>query len=164
MSNLDLSRHRQLTYLSFELRRKSPDMFLADLPSFLSRLSVDRLQEVQFHTDADEEVGMGWDSIDWPRMDGALASLHKRCPSLIVTFHFSSLRPGDYHLPDVIIGSLTQRLPEALGAGMRIASIISSVLKQLPDSLEALRASERKFSMPPDEKHWLAVAAQPTLL
>lgn len=126
LSSINLSLHKRLMYLSLELCRESPDMFLTELPSFLSRHSVDHLQEVQFRTDAAEDVGIGWDSIDWPCMDEALASLHERCPSLIVTFHFSSFRPDVYETPDVV-RPLTQRLPVALGAGMRIASILASV-------------------------------------
>ena len=160
LRDLDLSRCRRLTHLTFVFRRESPDLFLAELPSFLSRLSEGGIEEVHFHTDADEDVGLGWNTIDWPRMDEALALLHKRRPSLLVIFHFSSLRPAEYGKPDVV-GPLTQRIPVALGAGMRVASILSSVLISLPDEPEDL---ERKFRVLPDEQHWLTVAAQQSVI
>lgn len=129
-------------------------MFLAELPSFLSGLSSNHLQEMHLHTEADGETGVGWDLTDWPRMDDALAALHKRCPTLIVSFHFYGVLPVGYKKPDVV-EPLRERIPLALGAGMRVASILSAMtFRPVNDDTQPL---EMGFIVEPEERHWLTL-------
>ena len=123
------------------------------MPSFLSCLSSDHLEEVYFHNEADPEVD--WDLIDWHLLDGALSALHKRCPALIVTFHFYGVIPMGYAKPDVV-APLEKRVPLALLAGMRIASVLSAMtFRPLNDDNHPI---EMGFIVEPEERHWLTLA------
>ena len=154
LRDLDPSRHKQLKHLMFVFCRDSADPFLAELPSFLSSLSSDHLQEVYLHAEADPEMGIDWNMTDWQQMDDALAGLHKRCPSLIITFHFhfyGVLRVRAKR-PDVV-EPLRERIPLALGSGMRIASVLSAMtFRSLNDDTQPLAMG---FIVGPEEWHWL---------
>ncbi|KZT65546.1 hypothetical protein DAEQUDRAFT_731233 [Daedalea quercina L-15889] len=153
LEDLELSRYKRLTNLSFTFRNDDEGLFLPHLPGLVSGIASQRLQEVHFHIEADGDE-VPWDFVDWPSLDRALASLHKRCPSITLTFHFYGLLLLGQAKPD-IVKPLKERIIQTLQVGMRVAAVLSAMVYGPPeDSDQPLNMT---LKIEPDEHHWVNV-------
>ncbi|KAH9836531.1 uncharacterized protein C8Q71DRAFT_758372 [Rhodofomes roseus] len=154
--DLDLSRYHRLTTLTFVFRWEVDEPFFAALPTFVSGLPSGQLRDIHLHFEIDD-TSDDWNYVDWPRLDQALASVHKGCPLLTITFHFYSIvMPAGRGKPD-FIQPLKTRLVRTLTAGMRVGVVSSTmVIRPLDDdSIGPLEPLSMGFTIEPEEHHWL---------
>ncbi|KAH9921471.1 uncharacterized protein B0H18DRAFT_1021264 [Fomitopsis serialis] len=152
LTDLDLSRHQQLTTFTLALRFDVENPFFSALPVFFSGLTSERLRDVHLHFEL-VDIAAEWAYVDWPRLDQAFASLHRRCPLLSITFHVHSIVVTGSERPHVF-HPLKERLSQTIEAGMRVALVLTkTVFRPRDDSNEPLHM---EFTTEIEERCWLS--------